>query len=112
MNNTGNVAATHMFQPDLISPDIPISETKLLAESPQTAFYRVSVFYLPRSGYRIEKASGPSSSKNGIQENFWRPNLRSAMEKKSKLVSSKLNKKKGPRLYVVVSTSGLREDEE
>ncbi len=109
MKNT-SAASAQMFQIKLITPEPPVSETRLIAESPRTAYYRVSIYYLPGAGYRIEKASGATGSK-GCRENFWRPNLRSALEKKAKLVDAKTRKTKG-RMYQVVATTGLREDEE
>ncbi|MBV5350083.1 hypothetical protein JZU71_02685 [bacterium] len=88
-------------QPELIEADIPIAETRLIAvDSPRQAYYRVAIFWLPGSGYRIEKASGAHGCKPNA-ENFWRPNLRAALEKKSKLVIAKLKKKRG-RIYVDV----------
>lgn len=89
-------------QPELLQSDIPIDETNLVAESPRHAYYRVSVYYLPGAGYRVEKASGAAGSRPN-SENFWRPTLRLALEKKSKLVQSKLKIRKGrPRQYTEV----------
>lgn len=104
-----NKAKTHT-QPELLQHDVPIEETCLLAgESPRLAYYRVSVFHLVGAGYRIEKASGASGAKPN-SENFWRPNLRAALEKKTKLVAAKLKKKRG-RIYVDVGPVAERAGE-
>lgn len=108
MNNTA--ATTDPYQLELISPVPPISETSLIAgDSPRVAYYRVSVFYLPGAGYRIEKCSGASGSK-GTREDYWRPNLKQALHKKSLLLAAKLRKKKGPRVYVKTGSSGIEEE--
>lgn len=102
------MASTEHYQLELISQDPAISETALLAgDSPRSAYYRVSIYYLPGAGYRITKCSGASGTR-GNQEDYWRPNLRAAMDKKTKLLVAKLRKKKGPRIYEMIGSSGIQ----
>lgn len=109
MNNTQT--ATDPYQLELITPVPPISETQLLAgDSPRVAFYRVSIYYLPGAGYRVTKCSGASGTK-GSQEDYWRPSLKLALDKKAKLLAAKLRKKKGPRIYIKVGSSGIESEE-
>jgi len=104
MHNTNK---TDPFQLELISEVPPIAETCLIAgDSPRTAYYRISVYYLPGAGYRIVKASGAAGARPN-QEDYWRPSLKLALEKKSKLVAAKLRKRKGPRQYMEVASSGF-----
>jgi hypothetical protein len=92
--------AKPLQQPDLISPPRPVSITNLEAsESPRRAYYIVEIIQLPPgAGFVVRKRSGCANSM-GCVETWWRPGLRSALEKKALLVSAKLKKKKG-RIYV------------
>ncbi|MFA7405201.1 MAG: hypothetical protein WC007_14495 [Pelobacteraceae bacterium] len=95
------------YQQELISPEPAISETSLIAEnSPRAAYYKVSIYWLPGAGYRITKTSGASGSK-GCQEDYWRPSLKLALHKKELLIAAKLRKKRGPRIYMEVSSTGI-----
>lgn len=75
------------------------------------AYYTVAIFYLPSAGYRIVKTSGATDTK-GSQEQYWRPNLKTALHKKQLLLAAKLRKKTDPRQYVETSSSGLEIGEE
>ena len=100
---THPVATTQPHQPDLIEPTPAIATTVLTTEpeSPRKAYYRIEVFYLPGSGYRIEKSSGAAGAKPNTEQ-YWRPNLKLALEKKDKLIKFKTSKKKG-RIYRVAT---------
>lgn len=108
MHNTGTTEPYKQLE--LITPEPPISETNLIAgDSPRIAFYRVSIYYLPGAGYRIEKCSGAAGSK-GEREDYWRPSLKLALEKKTKLLKAKLRKRKSPRQYIHADSSGITEE--
>lgn len=94
------MGTTVTYQQELITPEPPISETSLIAgDSPKSAYYTVAVYWLGGAGYRIVKTSGASGTK-GSQEQYWRPNLKTALHKKELLLAAKLRKRKGPRQYV------------
>lgn len=104
------MASSESYQLELISPDSPVAETILVAEnSPRMAYYRVAIYYLPGAGYRVTKTSGASGAR-GNQEDYWRPNLKLALDKKAKLLAAKLRKRRGPRQYVRVGLSGIKEE--
>ena len=97
MTNTGQI--------DLIRPVPPICRIRLEANSVKHPYYEISIYRLPASGFLIQKRSGAQGSR-GVVENWWRPGLRQAIEKKGQLIASKLNKKKG-RVYTVISVEGV-----
>lgn len=90
-------------QPELISPDPPVSSVHLEAvDSPRKAYYSVEVFVLPGgAGCRVQKASGGQKAKPAL-ENYWCPGLGQALQKQAALVAAKVNKKKG-RIYKEVA---------
>lgn len=93
---------TKTSQLELICFPPPLYRTILeAADSPMKAYYEVCVFRLLDSGYLIQKASGAQKSRPNV-ETWFRPNLRQALEKKTQLINSKLNRKERGRIYKIV----------
>lgn len=89
-------------QLELIVFPSPLFRTVLEAkDSPKRAYYAVSVFYIRDTGYLIQKASGGQKSRPNV-ETWFRPNLQQALEKKSQLINSKLNRKATGRVYKII----------
>lgn len=89
-------------QLELISFPPPLYRTLMeAAGSPRKAYYEVCVFRMPSSGYLIQKASSGRTSKPNV-ETWFRPNLQQALEKKTQLINSKLNRKATGRVYTII----------
>lgn len=89
-------------QLELINFPPPLYQTTLeAAGSPKKAYYAVSVFHIKDTGYLIQKASGGQKSRPNV-ETWFRPNLQQALEKKSQLINSKLNRKPTGRVYKII----------
>jgi len=86
------------IQPELISSDPPLCETRLVADSVRRAYYVVSIRKI-QVGYIIRKESGAERAKPQT-ELYWRPVLKLAMEKYRLLLAAKLRKQKG-RIYKI-----------
>jgi len=99
-----------LYQPTLVEADPPpIFAARLVAaDSPRVAYYSIEIFYLPGAGYRIQKSSGASGARPN-KENWWRANLKQALEKGEKLVRSKTNTKRRGRVYIDIGAAGLTE---
>ena len=89
--------------------DKKLRQPTLIEADPRVAYYSIEIFYLPGAGYRIQKSSGASGTRP-VKENWWRPNLKQALEKGEKLVKSKTNSKRRGRVYIDIgSDAGLNE---
>jgi hypothetical protein len=86
-------------QQDLISSGTPLFQTRLHSlTAPRKPYYEISIFDRPGFGYLIEKSSGAAGAKPNV-EIWYRPNLKQALEKKSRLIDGKMNKKRRGRVY-------------
>jgi hypothetical protein len=89
-------------QPLLIEPEKPLFETLLVAaDSPRCAFYRVGIYRLAGAGYMIKKSSGAKDAKPN-EEYYYRPSLVGALDKRDFMITMKLKKKSGTRIYISV----------
>ena len=77
----------------------------LVADSPRSAYYEVSVIHLQGVGYLIRKASGGAGAKPNI-ETWFRPTYSAAVEKQQQLINGKQRRKKG-RIYREIKTGPL-----
>jgi hypothetical protein len=84
-------------QLSLLDEHEPLVKICLVADSPRSAYYEVSVIYLPGAGYLIQKASGGAGAKPNL-ETWFRPTYSAAVEKQQQLVKGKLRKSRG-RIY-------------
>ena len=88
-----------LVQLPLIDYPEPLHQARLIAEdSPQQAWYHVSVRNLPGAGYLIMKASGCRGRKEHV-ETWWRPDYAAAVEKFYQLIKLKTRPKKRGRQY-------------
>lgn len=79
----------------------PVSTTRLVAPgSPRRAYYVIEVFHVPGVGYCVRKTSGASGARPAV-ENWFRPGLAGAMEKKEQLVKAKMNPRRRGRIYEI-----------
>lgn len=84
-----------LVQLDLIEFPGPLHETTLIADdSPNQAWYQVSVRNLPGAGFLVMKASG-CRGRREHREIWWRPDYAAAVEKFYQLIKIKTRRKRG-----------------
>jgi hypothetical protein len=92
-------------QLSLLDEHEPLVKICLLADSPRSAYYEVSVIHLPGAGYLIQKASGSAGAKPNL-ETWFRPTYSAAVEKQQQLINGKQRRKKG-RIYREIKSEPL-----